>query len=116
MSHTAIAGTLRIASGQTASAKLSSILTEGQMKVAGGLDNIIIYGPPALTAVVSVQVAPVYGASTWMTLQVNGSDVTVAAAKATSFHAAAFLDLRLNSAGAEGADRDFVVAIESGTP
>lgn len=70
--------------------------------------GIVIYGPAALTAAVTVQVLP-FGDATWRTLQSGGVDVAVGAGKAVVISPPAFADLRLHSAGAEGADRDFFV-------
>lgn len=53
-------GTLTISSGQTTSPALSTILSEGQMKVACGfLDNLKIYVPHGLAESVDVQMSPI---------------------------------------------------------
>jgi len=97
-------GTLTIASGQTTSGTLASVIG------SGALVDLTIYGPAALTGTVTVQVAPNNNpvSGDWKALQSAGADVTVPAAKATTI-AASFRALRLVSESSEGADRAFRV-------
>lgn len=100
-------GTLVIANGQTVSSLLSSILSQGQMKVLGSVETLAIAGPSALTAAVTVEVAQEYPGTSWTKLQRAGADVPVTAVDTTEIDRPAFRDLRLVSAGAEGAERSF---------
>lgn len=112
MSHIA-SQVLSILIGQSNGVALGTVLTAGQLKIFFGTsDNIIIYAPAALTGVVSLQYSPVENpaAGDWKTVQVNGADVTIAAGKAVSIHGVAAKDLRLQSAGVEAAQRDFVLS------
>lgn len=114
MPHLATA-ILRIANGETKSTSLGDYFGANPAKVA--LDNaagITIQGPSALTAACTVQVAQVSPAADadFAALAYDGSDVTVAAAKNTIIPLPAARDLRIVSAGAEAADRDFYVTIQ----
>lgn len=100
-------GNLVIANGETTSTLLSSLLSEGQMKVLGSLEQLAIQGPSALTAAVTVEVAQQYPGTSWAKLQRGGSDVAVTATDTTEIDRPVFRDLRLVSAGAEGAERTF---------
>lgn len=113
MSHDARV-TLSIPNAGTTSPALSSVWSKGQARSAIGVAaDMMVYPPPALTGVVTVEVSPNYGGSLgWSTLQQNGADVTVAAGKALSIPIAAFGDIRFKSAGAEGAQRDFTIVFQ----
>jgi hypothetical protein len=63
-----------------------------------------------VTGVITVQIAPKYGdiAANFKTLQLQGgADVTLVAGKVNNIKLGAFGDLRIHSASAEGAQRDF---------
>jgi hypothetical protein len=96
---------LVIASGQTDSNVISN-------KVGiGTLIDFIIFAPATLTGTVTLYL----GADENMALAnmvpfyVNGSNVTIAAGKATPISAASFRSLALKSGSAEGATRTFQV-------
>lgn len=78
------------------------------MQFAG---TISVTAPAALTGACTVQIRPVEGGA-WSTVQEGGADVTLAAGKTTTLLGVAAKDLRIHSAGAEGADRDFYVNIQ----
>lgn len=112
MSHVVEVPPITISSGQTTSVALSTLLSEGQIKVLfGGAVDMIVYAPAALTGTVTVQYSPKSSpaAGDWKTVQVSGSDLTFPAAKATSVFPISARDLRFVSSGAEGADRVFAV-------
>jgi len=113
MSHDARVA-LTIANGGTTSPALSSVWSKGQARSAIGVAaDLIIYAPAALTGVVTIEISPSYGGALgWSTLQANGADVTVPAGKAISVPIGAFGDIRLKSAGAEGAARDFQLVFQ----
>src|SRR6266581_3726556 len=82
----------------------------------GSSMSVVVFAPAALTAAVTVQVAPVANpqAADWKTLQLTGtgapSDITIAAGKAVAISlSAGYRAFRLHSAGAEAAQRDFIV-------
>lgn len=77
----------------------------------GKYEAITIHAPAALTAVVTVQVATTdVAAPTFNTLQSpSGTDITVAATKSITLTPPCFVQFRLHSAGAEGADRAFTI-------
>lgn len=104
---------LTILNGGTDSPALSTVWSKGQVRSAVGVAaDMVVYAPAALTGVVTIQLAPSYGSSSWKTLQQGGVDVTVAAGKAASVPVGAFGDLRFHSAGAEGAARDFDIVLQ----
>lgn len=112
MSHTA-RFTFSIPNGGTDSPALSSMMSKGAARsTAGNCSDIEIYGPAALTGVVTVQIAAKYGSGLWKTLQQNGADVAVPAGKVIQVPIGAFEDMRLHSAGAEGAQRDIDVVLQ----
>lgn len=106
MSSPARVGTLTIANGGTDTPGITT-LQYGRAGL-GQAKTLTIYAPAALTAAVTVQVLP-RGDSTWRTLQQNGADVAVAVGKAVQINSGGWDDLRLHSAGAEGAARDFLI-------
>lgn len=109
MSHTAQV-TLTLANAGTDSARLSDVWSKGQLRSAvGAASDLSIYCPAALTGVVTLQVAPKYAdvAGNFRPVQQNGADVTLAAGKVTNVKLGAFGDLRIHSAAAEAAQRDF---------
>lgn len=111
MSHTASVN-LSIPNAGTDTPALGTVLSAGQLKLFFGTsDNIIIYVPAVLTGACTLQYSPVENpaAGDWKTVQINGADVVLAAGKAVSFHGVAAKDLRIHSAGAEAAQRDFVI-------
>lgn len=93
-----------ILSGQT----LSNEFTGNAAKLAlGGAVNMTLYGPTALTGVVTIQVAPLDAPATsdFLAWQVDSIDQVVAAAKAKSMDAPSAFAMRLSSTLAEGANR-----------
>ena len=91
--------TLTIANGGTTSNVIS--FAEARGPVA-----ILIIGPAALTAAVTLQVATTE-TGTFVPLQSGGSDITIPAAKGTQITMSTPGAMRLVSAGAEGAERVF---------
>ena len=79
--------------------------------------SITIKAPAALTGVVTVQIAQTHPSvdADFVNLQQQGADLTIAAGKAVTITHVAAQDLRLSSAGAEGAQRDFDVSIQEDT-
>lgn len=105
----------RIASGQTDSPGISNHWGANPAKVA--LDHatsVTIIAPAALTGVCNPQIDG--GNGTFVTLQSAGADVTLPAGKATVLPRFTAVDLRIHSAGAEGANRDFIVSIQEEIP
>lgn len=112
MSHQA-PFTLSIPNGGTDTPALSSLLSKGNLRsTLGNTSMLTVFAPAALTAACTVQVRSQYGTGAWLTLQENGADVAVAAGKAVDVFGVAAEDLRVHSAGAEGAQRDFVVSFK----
>lgn len=111
MRETSVLGTLTIANGGTESSYLS-VGTSGGTRIAfNGLVDVIIYAPDTLTAAVLVQISSVKapGVGDWRSLYVGGSTIAIPAGGAIVVPIAAFKALRVLSAGAEGAARDFIV-------
>lgn len=108
--HVATIATLRIASGQSASAAISSA-TMNTKTALGHIVDLLIYSPAALTGTITVETSWLEspGASDWRTLNVSGTDVAVGAGKAVLVSVAAMRALRLKSSGSEASDRDFVI-------
>lgn len=92
--------TLTIASGGTNSDAVDVARAE----------SATIYPPATLTGTVTVQVSGDSG-STFLDLQSEGSDVDLTVSKALTITSLAADSLRLNSSGAEGDDRSFVVKL-----
>lgn len=112
MSHTA-RFTLTIPNAGTDSPALSTMMSKGAMRsTVGNSSDMEVYGPAALTGVVTIQICAKYGSGLWKTLQVAGADVTVVAAKVIQVPIGAFEDLRFHSAGAEGAARGIDVVFQ----
>ncbi len=88
-----------IANGQSNSNALTGIASA---------TGFIIAAPAALTAACTVQVSLDDGV-TWNTLQSNGSDVVVGAGKTIVITHGGWDQMRIHSAGAEGAQRNFQV-------
>lgn len=109
--HKALVGTLVIANGQSDSSFLSSVLTAGQIKVlSGSVVALEITAPAALTATCTVMTVPTEGSTTWTTAAVNGGTTyALAAAQTTVIPISAFADLKIHSAGSEGAERSFII-------
>lgn len=95
-------GTLTIASGATTSNSLSR-------RRLAHVGPLVIVAPAALTGVVTIQVPDKENSPNWVALQSGGADVTLPAGKATTLDISPFLNLRLSSTLAEGAQRDFEV-------
>lgn len=106
--HLSKIGTLQIASGAANSAKLSTLLSAGQMKVLGTARSITIHAPAALTGAVKVGVS-YDGGTTFTELNEDGTDVSVPAGDARVIFSVGWDDLRLQSAANEAANRDFVL-------
>jgi hypothetical protein len=102
-------GTLTIPSGAAVSPALSSILSQGQMKVLGSMVELAIYSPAALTTAMVVQIAPEYPGVNWKTMQQDGADIVPTAGDVILVRNPVFLDLRIQGAGNEAADRDFTL-------
>lgn len=104
--------TLSIPNGGTDSPALSTVVPS-----IGVLQTILqmvrswaISAPAALTAAITVQVASTVGGVDWVTLQYLGTDFGIAAGKQNILPSSGgFKDMRIHSAGAEGAQRDFLV-------
>lgn len=109
MSHTA-QRTLSIPNAGTDSPRLSDLWSKGQVRsTIGATSDLSIHAPAALTGVCTIQVAPKYAdaLANFKTLQQNGADVALPAGKVTNINLGAFGDIRIHSAGAEAAQRDF---------
>lgn len=113
-SHSGVVGTgtIKIANGGTTSGTLTdtaanngAALSDGQLKVLKTARSLTIAGPSALTGAVKVEVT--IDGSNWHELNQAGSDVSVAANDAVTITNMAWLNLRVKSAGAEGAERVF---------
>ena len=112
MSHTA-RFTMSIPNGGTDTPALSTMMSKGALRsTVGNCSDIEVYGPAALSGVVTIQIAAKYGSGVWTTLQSGGADVTIAAGKSVQVPIGAFEDLRLHSAGAEAAQRDIDVVFQ----
>lgn len=112
MSHTA-RFTLTIPSAGTDSPALSTLMSKGALRsTVGNSSDMEVYGPTALTGVVTIQISAKYGSGVWTTLQKDGSDLTVTAAKSFQCPIGAFEDLRFHSASSEGADRAIQVVLQ----
>lgn len=93
--------TATIASAGTTSEEISL-----QDNAARRSCDLTIFGPPALTGTVTVQVAEEPG-GTFVALQSGGSDVTLPAVKATVINGLTAGAIRFVSSGAEAAERVF---------
>ena len=108
--HLAGPYTLTIASSGSDSPGLSAQLTAGQMKLIRSMTaKLEITTPSALTGTVTLQSTPTEGGSSWTTVQINGTDVTIGASKTDIIPMGSFGDLRLHSSGSEASARDFVL-------
>ena len=116
MSRHLATAVLTIGNGLTKSSSIQDYWGGNPGKV--GMDaavSITIKAPAALTAVVTVQIAqtnPALDADFVNYQEVPGTDLVIAAGKAITIRALAAKDLRLISAGAEGAARDFYVSLQ----
>lgn len=103
--------TLTIANAGTTSGSLSTAAGLTSLRhLMGALIGFTIFAPAALTGTVSVEVS--YDGSNWLALADSGTDVTVAANRATAVRAGGFRDIRLVSSGAEAAERSFTVLLQ----
>lgn len=108
--HKALVGTLTIINGGSDSTLLSTLLTAGQLKVlAGSSQDLEITAPAALTAACTVQTVPVEGSTTWTSAAVGGTAYALAAGQTTKVPITSFADMRIHSAGSEGAERLFII-------
>lgn len=80
----------------------------GEVGVPANVRGLTIFGPAELTGAVTVTVAPAT-AGTFNTLAIAGTDVAVAAAKATMITGNPAPVLKLHSDGAEAAARTFTI-------
>lgn len=104
---------LTIANGGTDTPALSSLMSKGAARSTfGNAGDLMVYAPAALTGVVTVQIKAAYAGSDWKTLNDGTADITIAAGKAVQVPMGALEDLRIHSAAAEGAARDFDVVIQ----
>lgn len=71
-------------------------------------EKLIIYSPSALTGTITIEVSQ--DNSTFVTLQLNGSDINPAAGKATEVDKPAFRYMKLLSGSAEAAERTFQIS------
>ena|SRR5689334_10349221 len=111
--HNAGPYTLSIPNAGTDTPALSTLLSAGQLKVASGsCIGMTVTSPAALTGTITIQTVPTEGSSSWVTLQQNGSDITVAAGKMVPISVGAFRDIRIHSSGAEGSQRDFLLTFQ----
>ena len=105
--------TLTIPNAGTDSGLMSALLSTGQVKILNGSGRrLSVTSPATLTGTITIQVVPIEGSSTWTTLQVNGTDVTIAAGKTNLFPMSSWRDMRMHSSGAEGGARDFILNFE----
>lgn len=91
---------LTIPSGQTVS--------NGLVGTAKFLRNIALYAPSSLAGAITVEVSDTQG-GTFRTLQSGGTDVAIAAGKCVVLIEVPFIDMRLKTTSAPGADEDFAV-------
>lgn len=104
---------LSIPNGGTDTPALSSLISKGNARsTLGNTSMLTVYVPAALTAACTIQVDPQYGSGRWKTLQENGADIALAAGKAVDIFGVAAEDIRIHSAGAEGAQRDFDLVLQ----
>lgn len=113
MSHQAPV-TLSIPNGGTDSPALSALWSKGMVRSGlGNSESIGVSVPAALTGVCTVQVSPQYKSGNWRTLQEGGADLALAAGKFVRLPLELGIeDIRIHSAGAEGAQRDFVLSLQ----
>lgn len=105
--------TLSIPNGGTDSPALSSLLSSGAMALlVAGARRLNVLAPAALTAAVTVQGTNTVGGSDWSTMQDRGADVAVGAGKLAACDFEGIKDIRIHSAGAEAAQRDFIVTVQ----
>lgn len=86
-----------IPSGQTRSAPINLPNCAG----------MVVLAPTTITGVITVEIEPVPGGSTFSTLSSGGSDITIPAGRAVVLTIVGFRQLRLASSAAEAADRTF---------
>lgn len=104
--------TLSIPNAGTDTPALSTLMSKGAARSTfGNAARLTVHAPAALTGVVTVQVSSKYGSGVWKTLQTEtGVDIAIAAGKAVPLALYAGIeDIRIHSAGAEAAQRDFDV-------
>jgi hypothetical protein len=70
---------------------------------------ITIYAPATLTGTVTVYASQA-GSTFVQVIDENGSAITLAASKATTFRMGGYNYLRIQSSGAEGAERTFIAS------
>lgn len=69
-----------------------------------------ITSPSALTGTITVEVEMTDTGTSFATLQSGGTDITIAAGKATILTPLPYKQIRMHSNAAEGADRTFLVS------
>lgn len=110
--------TLSIPNAGTDSPATSAQLSKGQSRSTfGNASRITVHAPAALTGVISAQVSSKYGSGVWRTLQTEaGVDIVIAAGKAVPLNLSAGIeDIRIHSASAEAAQRDFDIFFQIDT-
>ena len=70
---------------------------------------ITLYSPTLTSTTVQVMVEPTSTGSNWVVLQSGGTDVNIESLKGTVISPAAFLQMRIETGGAEAAARTFTV-------
>lgn len=107
--------TLTIPNGGTDSPALSTIQGVTGTGIMNTLTALLrrfaIKAPAALTNACTVQVASSIGGADWVTLQNDSVDFALTAAKENTSDTAGWKDIRIHSAGAEGAARDFLLSV-----
>lgn len=109
MRHTQVV-TLTIPNGQQVSNTLQEALGTSGAPVFESFDSLVVYSPAALTGTVTAQAAPTFG-GTFVNLSLQGTDITIPAARAVIIPASEFGDFRMASGSAEGASRAFQVIL-----
>ena len=99
---------LTIAAGASASDEI-------EMTSLGQCNSLSIQAPATLTNAVTLQSADAEDGTNWTAVQSPpGTDITIAAAKTTPITELPFPRLRLNAAGVEVAERQFIVWMRIG--
>lgn len=103
--------TLTIASGQSASDTLASALGYAEdASILRSINTVTVFSPATLTGTVTAQATPAFG-GTFVNMSLQGTDITVPAARCVIIPTGEFGDFRLNSGSAEGAARAFTVVV-----
>lgn len=113
MSHAA-RFTLSIPNAGTDTPAISSLMSKGAARSTfGNAAAIEVHVPAALTGACTVQVSSKYKSGVWRTQQEAGADIALAAGKAVRLPLELGIeDIRIHSAGAEAAQRDFDIVFQ----